>query len=126
MQNQEPIKSFADLRVWQKGHKFVLEIYTITYEFPKEEQFGLTSQLRRAAVSFTSNIAEGFSRISYKEKIRFYSIALGSLTEAQNQLLVAKDLGYMTKEKFNELALETVNLNKMTNGLIKASKSRDS
>jgi len=117
------IKSFTDLDAWKEGHKLVLDIYRITKEFPHEEQFGLTIQLRRAGVSFTSNIAEGFSRNSYKEKLQFYSMALGSLTEIQNQLLVAKDIGYITKEEFNQIANQTVKVNKITNGLIKKSKS---
>lgn len=79
-------------------------------------------QLRRAAVSFTSNIAEGFSRGSYKEKAQFYYISLGSLTEVQNQLLVARDIGYLSEEKFIEIAEQTVKVNKITNGLIKKSK----
>jgi four helix bundle protein len=117
------IKSFTDLTTWQEGHRLVLEIYKITSNFPKEEQFGLTNQLRRAAVSFTSNIAEGFSRFSYKEKSQFYSMALGSLTEIQNQLLIAKDISYMKKPEFEKLASLTVDINKMTNGLIKKSKT---
>lgn len=127
-QESRKIKSFTDLRTWQLGHKIVLEVYKVTKAFPKDEMFGLISQLRRAVVSFTSNIAEGFSRQSYKEKIQFYHTALGSLTEVQNQLLVARDIGYLAKEKFQELASLTVELNKMTNGLIKTSHSviRDS
>ena len=127
-QESSKIKSFTDLKVWQGGHQLVLKVYRLTKEFPKEEQFGLTSQLRRAVVSFTSNIAEGFSRNTYKEKAQFYSIALGSLTEVQNQLLVARDIGYLAHNDFTETAVSTVMLNKMTNGLIKASKTliRDS
>lgn len=123
--NQEAskIKSFTDLTVWQKGHQLVLLIYKYTQKFPKEELFGLSNQIRRAIVSFTSNIAEGFSRNSYKEKVQFYSIALGSLTEVQNQLLIAKDLEYITGEEFKLCADITVELNKMTNGLIKKSKT---
>lgn len=117
------IKSFTDLYAWQEGHSLVLDVYRITKKFPKEELFGLTNQLRRAAVSFTSNLAEGFSRHSYKEKTQFYSIALGSLTEIQNQLLVARDLGYITKEEFDNLARKTVTISKITNGLIKKSRS---
>jgi len=117
------IKSFTDLNTWKEGHKLVLDIYRITKNFPREEQFGLTIQLRRAGVSFTSNIAEGFSRNFYKEKLQFYSIALGSLTEIQNQLLVAKDIDYMTKEEFDKIAEQTIIVNKITNGLIKKSKS---
>lgn len=118
------IKSFTDLDAWKEGHRLVLEIYKITKKFPKEEIFGLTNQLRRAAVSFTSNIAEGFSRNFYKEKSQFYSMALGSLTEIQNQLLVAKDIGYITKDEFNKIANQTVKISKITNGLIKKSKSK--
>lgn len=114
------IKSFTDLYVWQEGHKLVLEVYRLTENFPKSENFCLTPQLRRAILSFTSNIAEGFSRNSKKEKVQFYYIALGSLTETQNQLLVAKDLGYINKEKFAELASNTVMLAKMLNGLIRS------
>lgn len=122
-QESRKIKSFTDLNVWQEGHKLVLAIYKITRKFPKEEQFGLTNQLQRAGVSFTSNIAEGFSRNSYKEKLQFYSTALGSLTEIQNQLLIARDIGYITKAEFDKIAEETVLISKMTNGLIKKSKS---
>ncbi len=122
-QESRKIKSFTDLNAWKEGHKLVLMVYDITKQFPKEEQFGLTIQLRRAGVSFTSNIAEGFSRNSYKEKSQFYSMALGSLTEIQSQLLVAKDIGYITKEVFNKIAEQTVVINKITNGLIKRSKS---
>lgn len=122
-QESSTIKSFTDLRTWQEGHKLVLMVYDITKKFPKEEQFGLTIQLRRAGVSFTSNIAEGFSRNSYKEKLQFYSMSLGSLTEIQNQLLVARDIGYISKEEFDKIAKQTIIVNKITNGLIKKSKS---
>lgn len=117
------IKSFTDLNAWKESHKLVLSIYRVTKKFPKEEQFGLIDQLRRAVVSITSNIAEGFSRNSYKEKVQFYSIALGSLTEVQNQLLIAKDLRYLLEEEFLLLAQETVIINKIINGLIKKSKT---
>lgn len=78
--NQGKIKSFTDLKVWQKSHRLVLKVYRIIQKFPKEEQFGLSIQLRRAAVSISSNIAEGFSRDHYKDKARFYGMALGSVT----------------------------------------------
>ena len=98
-------------------------IYQTTKSFPKEELFGLVSQMRRCVVSITSNIAEGFIRQSYKEKLQLYSIALGSVTELQNQLLVAKDIGYVTNEKFKEIADQTIKVHKITNGLIKSSKT---
>lgn len=114
------IKSFTGLNVWREGHKLVLEIYKQTQQFPKEEKFGLTDQIRRAAVSITSNIAEGFSRFNKKEKRQFYRIALGSLTELQNQLLIARDISYLSKERFIFLAELTVVVSKLLNGLIKS------
>jgi len=84
----------------------------------------LGSQMSRAAISITSNIAEGFSRDSYKDKIRFYYIARGSLTELQNQLLIAKDLSYITNKKFKEIADQTVEVHKLINGIIKKSKTK--
>jgi len=122
MNNNERIRTFTDLHTWQEAHKLVLIIYKVTKEFPKEELFGLVSQMRRAVASITSNIAEGFSRQSYKEKIQFYSIAQGSNTEIQNQLLIAKDVGYLTKKYFDEIAKQSVTVHKLLNGLIKKSK----
>ena len=121
------IKSFTDLKTWQEAHKLVLIIYKATKQFPREELFGLTNQMRRAAVSITSNIAEGFSRQSYREKVQFYSIAQGSNTELQNQLLVAKDVEYLEKTDFKEIVNQSIIVHKLLNGLIKKSKSiRDS
>jgi four helix bundle protein len=80
-------------------------------------------QLKRAAVSITSNIAEGFSRASYKEKCQFYYLSLGSLTEVQNQLLVAKDVGYITKQEFEELANQTITVQKLLNKFISKTKT---
>ncbi len=117
------IRSFTDLQAWREGHTLVIMIYRVTKLFPKEELFGLTSQLRRAAVSITSNIAEGFSRGSYKEKVQFYAIALGSLTETQNQLLVAKDIGYLDEEAFRKISSQSISVSKLLNGLIKKSKA---
>ena len=122
-QESSKIKSFTDLNTWKEGHRLVLLIYKVTQEFPKEEQFGLIIQIRRAVVSITSNIAEGFSKSSYKEKSQFYSMALGSLTEVQNQLLIARDLTYLDKSTFNKLAEQTVIINKLLNGLIKKSRT---
>lgn len=121
--SDKKIKSFTDLVAWSKGHELVLEIYAITKKFPQEEIFGITNQMRRCAVSITSNIAEGFSRQTYKDKVQFYSIALGSLTELQNQLLIVKDVSYITSQVFKELADKSVVIHKLINGLIKSSKS---
>src|SRR3989344_3330038 len=98
LKTTEKIRSFLDLEAWKEGHSLVLNIYKITKGFPKDEVFGLSSQMRRCSVSITSNIAEGFSRNSYKEKVQFYLTALGSTTELQNQLIVAKDVGYINLE----------------------------
>lgn len=113
------IKSFTDLDTWKEAHKLVIEIYKLTKDFPNEEKFGLVNQMRRAAVSITSNVAEGFSRQSLKEKIQFYFMSKGSNIELQNQLLIAKDVGYLNKDDFNEIAKQSVTVNKLINGLIK-------
>jgi len=86
--------SFKDLKVWQKSHQFVLEVYRLTKDFPKDELFGLTSQFRRAAVSIPANIAEGYTRKGMKDKLRFYNIAQGSLEECRYYILLSKDLSY--------------------------------
>lgn len=111
------IRSFIDLNVWKEGHKLVLMVYKQTNNFPQEEKFSLVDQMRRAVVSITSNIAEGFSRRSKKEKIQFYSITKGSITEIQNQLLIARDVKYINKELFKELAEQTVTVSKLVSGL---------
>ena len=119
MDNTKKIKSFTDLYAWQEAHKLVLMVYEITNKFPKEEMFGLTMQMRRCSVSVSSNIAEGFSRNSNKEKIQFYSISHGSLTELQNQLIVARDVKFITKEEFNKIAQQTIIVHKLITGLKK-------
>lgn len=91
---RESAKSFQDLLVWQKGHKLVLHIYSFSRTFPKEELFGLTSQLRRAAVSVPANIAEGFKRKGTKDKLRFLNIAQASLEETRYYLILVRDLKY--------------------------------
>lgn len=116
------IKDFTDLDAWKEGHALVLMIYTLTKKFPREEQYGLSAQMRRASVSFTSNIAEGFKRNSYKEKIRFYSVALASLSELQNQLFVARDVGFIAQEKFDPVYQQTMKVGKITQGLIRSSR----
>lgn len=116
------IKSFTDLHCWQEGHKLVLQIYQLTKQLPKNEIYSLIDQIQRAAVSITSNIAEGFSRQSNKEKLQFYFTAKGSLTELQNQLLIARDVGYITNEQFQDTAKQTVIVGKLITGLIKSLK----
>jgi four helix bundle protein len=121
----EKIKSFTDLIAWKKGHQLVIAIYRITNEFPKKEIFALTSQMCRCVVSITSNISEGFSRKGIKEKIQFYYMSLGSVTELQNQLLIARDIGYLPKEEFDNLAKQTIEVSKLLNGLIKSLKKNN-
>ena len=118
------IQSFQDLVVWQKGHRLVLDVYKSSRTFPKDEQFALTSQLRRAVVSITSNIAEGFCRQTQKDKINFYHISLGSCAEVQNQLLIAKDLEYITQNLYHEMVNQSIEVHKMLNALIKSLKKK--
>lgn len=91
---KEKAKKFTDLIVWQKAHRFVLAVYRLTADFPKEEVYGLTSQLRRAAISIAANIAEGFKKTGPADKIRFLNISQGSLEECRYYLILTSDLGY--------------------------------
>ena len=116
------IRSFTDLIAWQEGHKLVLSIYKITSNFPRVE-YGLVDQMKRCAVSITSNIAEGFSRKSKKEKMQFYYISLGSTTELQNQLVISRDLRLLLVKDFDDVAQQTIRQHKLINGLIKSSRS---
>ena len=92
--NRMPSRSFRDLIVWQKAHQFVLDVYKMTEAFPKNELFGLTSQLHRAAVSIPANIAEGFVKRGANDKARFMNIAQGSLEECRYYLILSQDLNY--------------------------------
>ena len=115
----EKIKSFTDLNAWKEGHKLVLMIYKQTDSFPSKEKYSLIGQMRRAAVSITSNIAEGFGRITNKDKCQFYSIAQGSLTELQNQLIIARDIKYLKNDDFQTMVEQTITVSKLINGLKK-------
>jgi len=128
-ESRKKIEEFTDLNTWQEGHALVLMVYRFTKKFPKDETFGLVSQMRRAAVSVTSNIAEGFGRHGYKEKTQFYYLAHGSLIELKNQIIIARDVGYVDAEGFNGLKGQLNMTHKLLLGLIKKSKtfvSRDS
>ncbi|MFH1191408.1 MAG: four helix bundle protein [Candidatus Omnitrophota bacterium] len=112
----EKIRTFEDLTVWQKSHELTLELYRITKDFPSEEKFGLVSQMRRAVVSVPANIAEGFKRRGSKDKVHFYNMSQGSLSELQYYSILVKDLGFKVNlDKINSLILE---IGKMLNGLI--------
>ena len=116
----EKIKSFTDLITWQEGHNLVLMIYKIIENFPRKEKFVIIPQMQRCAISITSNIAEGFSRKTNKEKLQFYHISLGSLTELKSQIIIAKDLTYIDEEKFNKVNEQMEKVQKLLNGLIKS------
>ena len=116
------IRNFTDLIAWQEAQKLVLKIYKITGAFPKEERYSLIDQMRRAAISITSNIAEGFSRGSYKEKIYFYFIAQGSTTELQSQAILSRDLNYISSDNLDEVLQESITVHKLLGGLIKGAR----
>ncbi len=119
-------RSYRDLIAWQKAMKLVTEIYAATQRFPTEERFGITNQLRRAAVSVPSNIAEGQARFSQREFRHFLSQARGSLVEIETQLLIARDLKYLQPAKTEELLAAAAELGRLLNGLIASIKNRSS
>lgn len=114
------IESFEDLRSWQKAHKFVLKIYSITKSLPSEEKYVLTSQIRRASISIPANIAEGMGRNSLKELIRFLYIARGSAEELKSLLLIVKDLELLEIEVMEEMLDEIVIIAKLINAHIRS------
>jgi four helix bundle protein len=116
-------KRFTDLIVWQKSHEFVLGVYKLTKKFPKEELFGLTSQLRRAAVSIPANIGEGFRKRGKNDKVRFLNIAGGSAEECFYYLILAEDLNYSNTEDMKNLLNE---VEKLLHSYIKAILSSNS
>lgn len=110
-------KSFEDVEIWKKAHAWVLKIYKLSENFPKHELFGLTSQLRRAAVSVPANFAEGFRKIGKADKLRFYNIAQGSLEECRYYLILIRDLNY---GEVRELRNEAELISKMLDSYMKA------
>ena len=113
------IKSYRDLIVWQKAMEFVTAVYEITKDFPKEEQYGLTAQIRRSAVSVPSNIAEGYGRNSTQDYIRFLQIACGSLYELQTQLEISANLKYMDRENSESIFTLLNEIERMLNSMIR-------
>lgn len=116
----DKIRSFKDLHTWQSAYRLSLAIYKITSTFPKSELFGLVNQLRRAGVSVSSNIAEGFSRQGSKEKIQFYHLAKGSLTEVESQLLISYGIGYLSKKELMDLQNNINETGKLLTALVKS------
>lgn len=108
-------QSFEQLIVWQKAHSYVLAIYKITKQYPKEELFCLVNQMRRAAASITANIAEGYAKISSKDKLRFYNISQGSLEETRNFIILSKDLGYITLQDKEQLGIQAAEISRLQN-----------
>jgi four helix bundle protein len=111
-------KTYKQLDVWIKARSFVKDIYEITKDFPRDELYGLASQMRRCAVSVPSNIAEGYGRQYKKETLQFFHVARGSLYELETQLYLAADLNYISQEKCNELLLKMEECRKLLSGLI--------
>ncbi len=114
------ITKFTDLEAWKEAHKLTLVIYRVTNNFPKTELYGLTSQLKRAAVSIESCIAEGFSRYHYKDRLRFYYDSRGSISEVQSQSITAKDLGLMTEKDFEGIFNQAEKVGIILRGLIRS------
>lgn len=118
------MKTHKNLDVWKKAIAFIINLYKVTKTFPRDELYGLTSQLRRAAVSIPSNIAEGAARNYPKEFIQFLYIALSSTAEIETQLIISGKLGYIKKEENEKLLLESGIIAKMIQGLIKSLKNK--
>lgn len=114
------MKSHRDLLVWQNAVNFVTDLYRVTKSFPKEEVYGLTSQLRRTAISIPSNIAEGAARKGKQEFRQFLYVALASGAEIETQLIIAKNLGYLDESNFEDLSEKLSSIQRMTQGLIKS------
>lgn len=116
--------SFEKLEVWRISKDFVADIYKLTSKFPKEELFGLTSQIRRAAISIPSNLAEGSSRYSIKDQARFTVISYSSALEVLNHLIISKDLGFISKQEYISLREKIEKITNMLNALSKAQKAK--
>lgn len=115
---------FTGLEVWQRGHSIVLDVYALTKKWPHDELFSVTNQIRRAVTSITANIAEGFERYYFKDRVRFYYQARGSAAEVQNFLLIARDLGYNV-ESAEKVFGDIAHMKRLLNGLIKSVRMQD-
>jgi four helix bundle protein len=112
------MRDFRELKVWDKAHRLTLDVYHATKLFPKEELYSLTNQIRRAAVSIGANISEGAGKNSRPEFARYLQIALGSASELEYQLLLSRDLGYLTSDIYQQLSERVVETKKMLSGFI--------
>ena len=114
------LKNYRDLKVWQKAYQLCLEVYRVTKEFPSEEKYGLVSQIRRAAVSIPSNVAEGYGRKTTPEYIQFLYVAYGSLCELETQILLSGDLGFVDSKEIEAIEGKIGELERMLKALIKS------
>ena len=112
------MRDFRQIKVWEKAQGLTLDVYRVTAVFPREELYGLTSQLRRASVSIAANIAEGSGKNSRPDFARFLQIALGSASEVEYRLLLSRDLNYLTGEVYQDLCEKVIETNKMLTGFI--------
>ncbi len=117
------MSDYKKLKVWEDAHKFTIDIYNITQKFPNNEQYGLTSQIRRSASSIPTNIVEGCGQLDNGNLIRFLGIAKGSAFETEYQLLLAKDLNYITNEEYTILVEKVKYIIRRLNNLIKSLKN---
>jgi four helix bundle protein len=117
------VQSFRSLRVWEKAHKLSLDIYTSSKAFPREEMYGLTSQMRRSSASVGMNIAEGCCRKGNVEMVRFLQIAMGSASELEYQLLLAHDLEYLQNPEYERLSAQAVEVKRMLSSLMQKVKA---
>jgi len=124
MGNNSTIITYKDLEVWKQSHKFVLEVYKITIDYPEVETYGIVSQIRRAAYSIPANIAEGNARQHLKEYIQYLYISKSSLNETRYFLLLSKDLNYIKENKYNDLNKLLNHIEIMLMGLIKSLKNK--
>lgn len=115
---------FRTLKVWEKAHGLVLEIYAVTRDFPKEELYSLTNQIRRSSASIPTNIAEGCGRDSDAELARFSQIAMGSASELEYQLILAKDLGFFSSDDYTRLNSHLLEVKRMLNAFIRKVRER--
>lgn len=124
-ERSQVIKTFCDLEAWQLARQLAILVYQETKTYPREELFGLTSQMRRSVISVMANIAEGFGRYHYKDKARFYYIGRGSLSELMNFSLISVDLNYLPESKSQEIMERSEIIRRLINGLIRCLQSRD-
>lgn len=118
------VQSYRDLNVWKKSIQFIKAIYIESAAFPKHEQYGLTKQMQRSAVSIAADIAEGHARQSTKEFLYFLNVAYGSLAETETHLVIASELGFLPIEKLNSILESSAEIGRMLNGLVRALKAK--